>query len=499
MKKTVLLVVCCLLGYALHSQEEVTTKLKITESAQFKDEVAVEGIDVVYTNPAGKTAIVRFGRKSILLDVFNDNLDKEFFKIIKKEKKEVYKGHLSYDNEIKVFTVYSPKKKERIVYCHTFNIKNNTHQKTKLFEANVKKGGGLFTGSNKRQTSFAISPNQQYIAIATDNIKKKSNSYRIHVFESENLNLVYTKSYRDHEKQYFSHNDLIVDDEATVYSLGKLYKNGKSDKKKGKANYEFVLHKISESAISNVSVKLEEEFVRTLIISQKNNQLHLLGFYSEKNSNRLKGGCDFVINETDLTVASKKITELPKQVYEDLYGYRRGKRKKKKGKELSNFYVDYTIEDTKGNTYILAEEFYITTRYVGTGMNGYWETIPHYDDILILKFNGNGELSWGRSIFKRSTAPSYNVFLKNDELHVILNSGKNLLEKKDGRTKVSKGWFESSSLYDIVYSSDGKVSYDKIQDNRGKVYYTPFYGTYTDGKFITTTTRRKKKQFLALE
>lgn len=500
MKKTVLLVVCCLLSLFVNAQEEVTSKLKITESAQYKDEVKVGGIDAMYTSPSGKTAIVRFGKKSILLDVFTNSLDKEFSKVIKKEKREVYKGHLSYDDEIKVFTVYSPKKKERILYCHTFNIKNNTHSKKKLFEANVKKGGGLFSGSNKRQTSFALSPNQQYIAIATDNIKKKSNSYRIHVFETKNLNLVYSKSYRDHEEQYFSHNDLIVDNDATVFSLGKLYKEGKSDKKNGKANYQFVLHKISQNGASHVDVALDNEFVRTLIISQKNNQLHLLGFYSEKNSYRLKGGCDFVINETDLKVVSKKITELPQQVYEDLYGYRRGKRKKKKAKELRNFYVDYTLEDSKENTYILAEEFYITQQYVSTGMNGgYWQTVFHYDDILILKFGADGELNWGRSIFKRSTAPSYNVFLKNDELHVILNSGKNLLEKKDGRTKVSRGWFESSSLYDIVYTSDGKVSYDKIQNNRGKTYYTPFYGTFTDGKFITTTTRRKKKKFLVLE
>lgn len=500
MKKTTLLLLCCLLSLFTYAQEEVTTKLKITESEQYKDEVKVDGIDAMYTSPEGQTAIVRFGRKNILFDVFDSNLNKESYKVIKKERKEVYKGHLSYGNEIKVFTVFSPKKKERILYCHTFNIKNNSHTKTKLFEANVRKGGGLFSGSNKRQTSFALSPNQQYIAIATDDIKKRSNSYRIHVYEAETLNLVYTKSYRDHEKQRFIHNDLIINDEAVVYSLGKLYKSGKSDKKRGKANYEFVLHKISQNGASHVDIKLENEYVRTLIISNNDGKLHLLGFYSEKNSNRLKGGCDFVINESDLTVASKKITELPQKVYEDLYGYRRGKRKKKKAKELRNFYVDYTLEDSKGNTYLLAEEFYTTQTYVTTGVGmGYWETVFHYDDILILKFSPDGSLDWGRSIFKRSTEPSYNVFLKDDKLHVILNSGKNLLEKKDGRTKVSQGWFESSSLYDIVYSSNGDVSYDKIQDNRGKPYYVPYYGTFTDGKFITTNIRRKKKKFLTLE
>ncbi|QHI35843.1 hypothetical protein IMCC3317_11910 [Kordia antarctica] len=499
MKKTIILVVLCLFSYVSNGQE-ATTKLKITESAQFKDEVKVDGIDAMYTSPSGKTAIVRFGKKNILLDVFNSSLDKEFFKIIKNEKKEFYKGHLSFGDEIKVFTVYSPKKKERILYCHTFNIKNNTHTKTELFKANVKKRGGLFSGSNKRQTSFAISPNQQYIAIATDNIKKNSNSYFVHVFDAETLNLIYKQSYQDHKEDYFSHNDLIIKDDATVYSLGKLYKNGRSDKKNGEANYELVLHKVSQNGTSHASVKLEDLFVRSLVISHKNNELHLIGFYSEKNSSRLKGGCNFVLDEKSLAVKTKKITELPKQVYEDLYGYRRGNRKKKKSTELSNFYVDYTLEDTNGNTYILAEEFYVTSYYVGTAMNGgYWETVYHYDDILILKFDANGKLSWGRSIFKRSGVPSYNAFLKNDELHVILNSGKNLLEKKDGRTKVSQGWFESSSLYDIVYSSTGDVSYDKIQDNRGKVYYMPYFGTFTDGKFITTTTRRKKKQFMKLE
>ena len=118
-------------------------------------------------------------------------------------------------------------------------------------------------------------------------------------------------------------------------------------------------------------------------------------------------------------------------------------------------------------------------------MGGTTTTTFHYDDILVLKFDGNGELAWGRSIFKRSNAPSYNVFLLDDQLHLILNSGKNFKEKDDGRTKVSKGWFESSSLYDIVFEENGKISYDKIQDNKGQEYYLPAYGAFTsDDSFI---------------
>ncbi|GAB5563050.1 MAG: hypothetical protein Wins2KO_01130 [Winogradskyella sp.] len=149
---------------------------------------------------------------------------------------------------------------------------------------------------------------------------------------------------------------------------------------------------------------------------------------------------------------------------------------------------------------MLAEEFYITEVYVNNGMNGgYWQTVYHYDDILILKFNSSGQLDWGRSIFKRATAPSYNAFVKDDELHVLLNSGKNLLEKKDGRTKVSKGWFESTSLYDIVYDKFGEVTYSKIQDNKGKTFYLPYFGTFEEGKFIMMSSGRKKRQFMILQ
>jgi hypothetical protein len=130
---------------------------------------------------------------------------------------------------------------------------------------------------------------------------------------------------------------------------------------------------------------------------------------------------------------------------------------------------------------------------------GYWTTTFHYDDILILKFDKTGAINWGRSIFKRANSPSYNAFLKNDQLHVLLNSGKNLTEKSDGRTKVSKGFFESTALYDFTYSVDGEVAYNKIQDNKGNNYYMPFYGTFNSDVFIMVSDGVRKKQFMILQ
>ncbi|WP_299099755.1 hypothetical protein [uncultured Winogradskyella sp.] len=474
------------------------TTLKVTESDEFKDKVKAFNVLTIHTE-GDVTGVVREGKRDYLFDVFDKDLNKIHSSVIESDKKEVYVGEVVFGNEIKVFTVYSPKAKERIVYCHIFNIETGTHTKKTLFEVTVAKKRSLFFNRNDRQTSFALSPNGNYLAIATDNIYKDVNDYAIRVFDANSLKLIYTKSYQKHKEKHFKHNDISVSDNADIFILGKLYKEGKREKKKGEANYDFILNKVTENSNEELLVSLDDQHIKSLNISTIKDQLHLIGFYSEKRAGKIKGGCNFIVDAEKFTISSKKNYELPLDVYEDLYGDRRGS--KKEGKELGSFYIDYIIEDSVGNTYILAEEFFISQTYVSNGMNGggYWQTTYHYNDILILKFGASGSLDWGRSIFKRATAPSYNAFLKNDELHVLLNSGKHLLEKKDGRTKVSQGLFESSSLYDITYNNAGEVVYSKIQDNKSNTYYLPFFGTFSNDVFIMMSDGRKKRQFMILE
>ena len=54
------------------------------------------------------------------------------------------------------------------------------------------------------------------------------------------------------------------------------------------------------------------------------------------------------------------------------------------------------MEDNFGNIYMLAEEFYVTQTYMASPTGGgYSMDQYHYDDILILKFDSQGELSLG--------------------------------------------------------------------------------------------------------
>src|SRR5690606_30389903 len=112
----------------------------------------------------------------------------------------------------------------------------------------------LFSGKNKRQTSFALSPDGNYLAIVTDNVKKNLNAYTARVFYSNNLELVYQKSYQEDKEKYFEPNDVVIDNSGTIYSLGKKFLQGRSQKMKGEANYDFVLNKIGEESISDIKI-----------------------------------------------------------------------------------------------------------------------------------------------------------------------------------------------------------------------------------------------------
>jgi hypothetical protein len=494
-----LFTIICFLVFCNSSFAQSTTNLSVQESKEYDDKEKSENVVAIYTSESGKTIIVRNGKKDFSFDVFNSDLSKIHSHSIHKVKKEEDVGTLFFGNKLKLFTVYAPKSKERVVLCHTIDIDTYAYEKSELLNTNVEKGGNLFGKRRHRNTSFSMSPDSSSYAIATDNIRKNKNSYTVQVFNAETNDLIYKKSYQESIDKKFEQQDLYMDENMVVYSLGKLYIDGVSKKKKGKANYKFILNKVSEKSTIELLIDLDDEQIKSLSISQSNNDMHLLGFYSERNVKRIKGGCDFIIDTENFSVKQKKAHLLPKQVYDDLYGYRSAARKDGKKSELKNFDINHVLIDSKGGAYVVAEEFYVTYIYVSTGYGGYMQRVEHYDDILILKFDPNGDLGWARSVFKKAYSPSYNAFLKQDQLHIILNAAKNLKEKKDGRTKVRNKALQASSLFDIEYSLKGEVSYNKIQDNKGNEYYRPFFGTHQDDRFIMMSRGKRKKTFMILK
>lgn len=478
------------------------TQLQVTESIEFKDKLKspLSEFHAIHKIDNGNVGLIRSNTKNFFFYVFNQDLDNVQIEKIKKEKKEAYKGHILFENEIRFISVVSTTKKDRTVYCNTFNILHNSFKKEKLFNTSVE-SGGLFNGRNKRLTNVVISPNGKYFAVATDNIKKNINAYKIHVFETETLKLVFEKSYNESDDNNYFHNDLFIDDYATVYSLGKLVSGKFTKKEEGNGNYVFTLSKLTKDNYLSTTLGLDDDnYISSLMLNIHDDAFNLTGFYSERKNGLVKGICNFKLDPNSLALLNNTQHEIPTQVYDDLLSEKKARKSDEKKSEFRNFYIDHVITDNDGNLHILAERFFTTSMMInnGTGVM-YTETILHFNDILVFKVNIEGEIVWGRGIYKRSNEPTYNAFYKNNELHILMLASKDLSEKSNNRTNASKGFFKGNALYDFAISVDGEINHNKIRDNKKNTHYIPYYGAYDNGRFMMVNTGLFKRRFMILE
>ena len=103
----------------------------------------------------------------------------------------------------------------------------------------------------------------------------------------------------------------------------------KKQKKDGEANYQFILSKVDKTSNKDLKINLGDDLhIQSIVINNSNNDIKLLGFYSTTKVGRIKGGCSFLVNPNTMAVIKSQTTELPKQVYEDLFGYRKAIKKK---------------------------------------------------------------------------------------------------------------------------------------------------------------------------
>ena len=476
-----------------------TTNLIVKESEEFREQVPTDEIVGMLTVKNKERGIVKFSKKHITTDVFSDELKPLTTSTIEKDRKELHLNTFYAGSQIQFLTEFWPKRKKRELNLYTFNVTENKIAKKLILNSNIENPKkGIFSRNNSYNKKSVSSSNGKYLAIVLDDFRADANSYTVTVFDTSSNEIAFSKELVEDAEKFYDLTDITVDNNANVFLIKKLYKTGKRERKKGEANYIFRLSRITKQDVTEQELDTQGYFVNALSFGLPKDELSLLGFYGVTNAFNLKGICSYTINKEKLTTIDVKFDELPIDVYKDLYGDEKGE--ESKGKELGKsflkasdgtFYIDHVFEDNQGNNYLIAEEFYITTHTTQMGMNGGMMTTTtyHYDDILVIKYNNKGTLEWGRSIYKRATSPSYNAFVKKEKLHLILNSGKNLIEKQDGRTKVSKGWFESSSLYDIVFDENGEVSYNKVQDNKGKNYYLPASGTFSEGEFIMVDKR----------
>jgi len=479
----------------------------VEETSSFKDIKGASPVSGMFQLDNGETVIVRSFKKEVVVSVFDEqyNFIKNFEYDI--AKKESIIGTAVRGDQVHIFTSDKVDKKNLDVYSARYEPGQTSINKKKLFSQNTGKRKGAswlsafsILNIRKYNENFRVSPNGDYIAFALNNLSGKKFNASVRVYDRD-YNEVYNKNYIEEAENIYQFDDFVVTDNAEIIMGGKQYLKGFADKKNKKANYEYVLHKISQTGTEKNKIDLGDHFVRQLSLSQSNDEIRILGFYSERSSYRMKGGISYTLKGANINDVKVITSVFPKQVFDDLYPKAKAERLKKKEKELRNFELDYVLTDNEGNAYLTAEQFYTTTVTTNTGNGGFTtRTVYHYDDILLVKFDTQGKIAWGRSIFKKANGPSYQPIVVDGNLHVFLNTGKNITDKSNDRKKLKKSFLEKSALYNVVYDKNGDETYELIRENKGKKeFFSPWRGSYDREVFVMPNFSKNKKRFLVLK
>jgi hypothetical protein len=211
------------------------------------------------------------------------------------------------------------------------------------------------------------------------------------------------------------------------------------------------VYKVSGNEISQLDLNLKDKFINQVkIVEDEQQNLIFTGFYGEKSSEiqesskknqeksyHVLGIFYTIIDPTSKEILNFGIHELDaefifnKNVHGDLENKNLKERKRDLGILLKNFQMKY-FEATDDGGYIgISEDIFSV---------GDYSNPPHYTwyfkDIIVFKFNQNGELQWEKKI--RKTQRSMQVYQSSfvvkqigGKVFIVFNDNKNNYDKTD--------------------------------------------------------------------
>jgi hypothetical protein len=514
MKKIILLVLL------LATFNSFSQSVSLTKSEIFKDSKKNSSLSYSLEDETGGLVTIRafYGGliqkiKGYYIQHFDSNL-----KLLNETEYEVddnmIKNAFIKDNQLHLIEYVINKKEDKIsfnaVSADLKTLKFNSKEILSLSEENQKKYFGFvvfpFSISNFSQYDsnhageVVMSKGNKYFVINFDINNKEQETHKIFVFNN-NFEKVYEQTIQqDIKDKYFDYESIDIDDnDGSVYFLGKSFENeSRRTKKKGEVNYHFELYKVNANGQTNVSFKTSEKFISSLELIKSENRLVCVGFYGQKDEGRINGVCLFNLNPNTLTMEKKKFTSFSDEFLNDKYGNREGKKERKKEKGIKDIDFKSVFMMSNGDVIINAEEFYITTHTSMTANGGVRTyNIYHYDDIMSLRLDLDGNLKWARNINKRQTGftnSSYTSIPVGEDSYIFINCSDNIKKLSADRISFKQTKAKKSNLYMIKINKDGNFDFEKIIDDKeSKVYYKVNNGNINlNNQTVILTGKRKK-------
>ncbi|MBL4663095.1 MAG: hypothetical protein JKY22_05975 [Flavobacteriaceae bacterium] len=344
-------------GFCAQAQSSYFNK---QETLPFSDVKKVTMFNAMFKTDEGGLICVRSTKNKLMISEFSSEYYLTNNIELPLEGREYFLGAYYDQNTLKIFTQHRENNIKKGVNCYYFNLNTNTFERTDLFTVEVYQR--LDKKRVFRKGNFDIdlainmkrSPNGKYTSFLAENLGGEKNTYSIWVY-NENLKLEYHTVHQLEENRIFYFDDFVITNTAEVFSVGKLIFKEKIATSTRGNDFDYILNKVNRDQVDSKILSIGDKKIKELKFSQAVSGLKLFGFYSDLSSKKIKGGLTYYFKDQDISKIELRQYSFPKSIFDDFYSESKAKRKSKKETEFVNYYLDYTLEDELGNSYLLAK------------------------------------------------------------------------------------------------------------------------------------------------
>lgn len=338
------------------------------------------------------------------------------------------------------------------------------------------------------------------------------------VWGKDMLKMPYTEEMMDN-KGY------IVDSKGTVYMLASVREpNWKQLKKEKKGFRHFEVLRLDEKSdgFSKIVLNPGTRWVSDVtLFEDANGDLLMSGFYSNNEKSSGSNGV-FLMKVERGSLSAKEVKkgyyEFPKEVLQQFESERTRKKMDKKeekakeddedaGVEASNLTMQDIDLQADGSIILSAEEYWLEEIRTYSSRGGYTtHYIWHYNDIITMKINADGELGWIHKLPKRQQGGrgrgglSFVMYtMKGSHYYFYLDNIKNLNLSVDKEPAVHQDGAGGFLVYTKI-DDDGKLSKGKIMDLREeevRIYGSDFERV-DETQIVTRAQVKKLSKILSL-
>jgi hypothetical protein len=367
------------------------------------------------------------------------------------DKKRVLENIVHYNNRLFMFTSLADQKsKQKKLYLQPISKTDlqpvgEPRQISAIDYTGYSRGNsGTFGFSvSTDSTKFLVFYNLPYD-------QGENERFGMHVLDWEMKQLWEKQIELPYEEELFEVERYKVDNTGNIHLLGRLFNEKRKLKRKGEPNYKYQVlsYRDSGSSLTDYAVEIPGKFLNDMQIAILPNQdIICAGFFSPAKTNSIAGSYFLTIDAKSKKVKKQSFKEfgadfLTENMREGKAAATKDKIEKGKNVELYEFDLDDLVLREDRGAILVGEQYYIRvmTTYSPNGGVSSTKTQYHYNNIIVVSINAQGEIEWAHQIPKRQRTvndggfySSYTMAVVQDRLFFVFNDHPKNLNAKQGQ------------------------------------------------------------------